>query len=192
MHFPGLHYHGCSDQHTGLKTGLNWTRTLVDVHVVLAAEQKTEAASALCIFEEAVCVHYSQRDNVTMTVVQIPQSAVFLSMNWKRGAGLTGVKKEHWSLLFAGSLLSAESQQRKSKHFTHLQNRLQDYSCKAEPKSKDFRTQTKKRASNVVRVAGKEGPVGVDGSPSILDVRSRHRDSWLSHRGCAVKFTELL
>lgn len=74
-------------------TGLNRTGTLVDVHVVLAAEQKTEAASALCIFEEAVCVHYSQRDNVTMTVVQIPQSAVFLSMNWKRRAGLTGVKK---------------------------------------------------------------------------------------------------
>lgn len=27
----------------------------MDVHVVLAAEQKTEAASALCILEEAVC-----------------------------------------------------------------------------------------------------------------------------------------
>lgn len=88
-------------------------------------------------------------------------------MNLNRSAGLTGIKKEHWFLLFAGSLLSAESQQRKSKHFTHLENRLQDYSCKAEPKSKDFRKQTK-RASSVVRVAGKEGPVGIDASPLIL------------------------
>lgn len=43
---------------------------------------------------------------------------------------LTGIKRT-LVLLFAGSLLSAESQQRKSIHFTYLENRLQDYSCKA-------------------------------------------------------------
>lgn len=68
--------------------------------------------------------------------------------------GPTGIKRT-LVLLFAGSLLSAESQQRKSIHFTYLENRLQDYSCKAKPKSKYFKKQTK-RASSVVRVAGRE------------------------------------
>lgn len=139
--------------------------------MVLTAQQKTEATSPLCILRK-LCVHYGQRDNCAFhprlrTEHDIIKHIIILldgcsnttikCVSVKQlGAqcGTAGNEKNR-GLLVAGSLLSAESQQRKSIHFTHLQNRLQDYSCKAEPKSKDFRTQTK-RASSVVRVAGKD------------------------------------